>query len=451
MKTNCNLLYFLKKPKNYVNGHPCFIYLRITVDGIRVEFSSGRGIEPERWNAKAGKAIGTKEETKTLNAYLERLKTDVSAVHTQLIAEGAEITAERVKNRYLGKDEAISTHTVLEAIRDHNQRMGALIGRDYAKGTLGRFEVLERHVTGFIAHRYKKEDLDVRKIDRAFIADFDFYLRNEKKNANNTAVKYLKNFGKVVRICVDNKWIDSDPFAGYRFKSKPVKRDYLTADELQRIASRTFATDRLAQVRDFFLFSCYTGLSYVDVKNLRPSDIVLGVDGGRWIDIHRQKSDIRVPVPLLPVAETILDRYKEHPASVEKDLCLPISSNQKMNEYLVEVAELAGVKKTLGNRIAKRTFATTVTLSNGVPIESVSKMLGHTNLRTTQLYAHLLDEKIAHDMAPLKVLFAGTASAVDAMTDRNLQAILQLVHSEVSDREILTVIRALREKLKIAV
>ncbi|WP_286897903.1 MULTISPECIES: site-specific integrase [Sphingobacterium] len=451
MKTNLSLLFFLKKPKNYKDGSPRFIYLRITVDGQRAELSAGREIEPHRWNAKAAKAIGTKEETKILNTFLDKFKSEVSAVHTKMVAQGAEITAERIKLRYLGKDAPSPTHTILDAIKEHNLKMEALIGNDYATGTLKRFQVLERHLRGYIQHQYKNNDLDVKKIDKAFIANFDFYLRNEKKNANNTAVKYLKNFGKIVRICLDNKWLESDPFAGHRFKSKPVKRDYLTAEELQRIADREFKTDRLIQVRDFFLFSCYTGLSYVDVKNLRPSDIVIGVDGGRWINIHRQKTDIRVPIPLLPVAETILDRYKDHPVYAEKCLCLPIASNQKMNEYLVEVAELSGVKKTLGNRIAKRTFATTVTLSNGVPIESVSKMLGHTNLRTTQLYAHLLDQKIAHDMAPLKELFAGAGVAVDAMTDRNLQAILQLVHSEVSDQEILTVIKVLRVKLKIAI
>lgn len=449
MKTNCSLLYFLKKPKNHKNGDPCFIYLRITVNGIRAELATGREIVPERWNAKGGKAIGTKEETKIFNTFLERFKSDVTALHSQLVAEGTEITAERVKNRFLGKEEITAPHSILEAIRDHNQKMEALLGQDYAKGTLKRFEVLERHIAGYIAHQYKKEDLDVRRIDKEFIANFDFYLRNIKKNANNTAIKYLKNFGKIIRICADNKWVDSDPFAGHRFKSKPVKRDYLTHDELQRIASKKFSTDRLTQVRDFFLFSCYTGLSYVDVKNLRPTGIVIGVDGARWINIHRQKTDIRVPVPLLPVAEAIVDSYKDHPVCIEKDVCLPMSSNQKMNEYLAEVATLTAITKTLGSRIAKRTFATTVTLLNGVPLESVSKMLGHTNLRTTQLYAHLLDEKIANDMAPLRELFASTPSV--AMTDPNLEAILQLVHSDVSEQEIMTVIKILREKLRIAV
>ncbi|WP_313240248.1 site-specific integrase [Sphingobacterium multivorum] len=457
MKTNLSLLFFLKKPKNYKEGAPRFIYLRITVDGKRAELSAGREIEPDKWNSKAGKAIGTKEEKKTLNSFLDKFKSDVSAVHTQMVAKGAEIAAESVKLRYLGKDEPAPTHTILEAIKEHNLKMEALIGQDYAKGTLKRFQVLERHVEGYVLHLYKKNDLDVKKIDRAFIANFDFYLRNEKKNANNTAIKHIKNFGKIIRICVDNKWLESDPFVGYKLKSKPVHRDFLTADELQLVASKVFATERLAQVRDFFLFSCFTGLSYVDVKKLKPSEVIVGVDGSRWINIYRQKTGTRVPVPLLAVAEAILDKYKDHPVCIANDVCLPISSNQKMNEYLVEVADLSGVKKTLGNRVAKRTFATTVTLCNGVPIESVSKMLGHTNLRTTQIYAQLLDEKLAIDMAPLKELFknipmhTNVDTGTDGLAEQTLKAFLRILFPNASEQQVTSQIHMLKESLLQAV
>ncbi len=231
-------------------------------------------------------------------------------------------------------------------------------------------------------------------------------MRSEKANTNNTAIKHLKNLGKIVRICMANKWISSDPFFGYKLKSKEVHRNYLTAAELKLIVEKDFTTPRLSQVRDFFLFSCYTGLSYADVQKLKPSDINTGGDGEQWIITYRQKTNTRAAIPLLPVAKEILDRYKDHPVCINQNKALPVSSNQKMNEYLVEIAALAGVAKTLGNRIAKRTFATTVTLMNGVPIESVSKMLGHTNIRTNQLYAKILDEKVGNDMAPLREMFA---------------------------------------------
>lgn len=461
MKTNFSVLFYLKKPKNYVKG-AVPIYLRVTVEGKRAEISASRECEPGLWNTKAGHMAGTKEEAKTLNAYLDRMKAEVTASHTLLCSEGAEITAERVKSKYLGREE--KTHTLLEAIKDHNRKMKALLGTDYAPGTLRRFEVLERHVKGCLAHQYKKTDINVRLIDKEFIGNFDFYLRNEKQNRNNTAVKHLKNLGKIVRICIGNKWISSDPFFGYKLKSKDVHRNYLTADELQRIAKKRFSTPRLTQVRDFFLFSCYTGLSYADVQKLKPTDICIGSDGERWIVTHRQKTDTRVAVPLLPVAEAILDRYKDHPVCINQDKALPVSSNQKMNEYLVEIATITDIPKTLGNRIAKRTFATTVTLCNGVPIESVSKMLGHTNLRTTQLYAKILDEKVGNDMAPLRELFAGIKTDAELtqakampkladldMTDQNIQAILQLVRSDASAQQIMAEMMLIREKLQPAV
>ena len=405
MKTNFSVLFFLKKPKNYTKGAVYFIFLRITVDGVRAEMSTSRNCEPERWNAKAGKVIGTKEDVKTLNAYLENMKAEVYAAHSQLNVDGAVITADSVKCKFLGKAE--KTHTIMEAIKIHNTNMAALVeNEDYAEGTLRRFKVLEKHIKEYLLLKYQTGDLNIRNIDHEFIDGFDFYLHTSKDNDTNTASKHLKNLGKIVRICLRNKWIITDPFFGYKLKSKLVKREYLTADELQNIAGKKYSTARLTQVRDFFLFSCYTGLSYADVQKLKQTDIRIGIDGEKWLFSYRKKTGTPVAVPLIPLAADILERYKDHPFCVNNNRALPISSNQKMNEYLVEIAALSGIVKTLGNRIAKRTFATTVTLLNGVPIESVSKMMGHTNIRTTQLYAKMLDEKVSSDMAPLRQIFA---------------------------------------------
>ncbi len=330
MKTNFNLLFYLKKPKNYVSG-AVPVYLRITVDGKPVEMSASRKCEPELWNAKAGHMTGTKEDAKTLNVYLDKMKAGVTAAHTLLCVEDAEITAESVKCKFLGKAE--HTHTLGEAIKAHNKSMKALVGKDYAKGTLKRFEVLQRHITDFLSFQYHKTDINIKNIDHEFISGFDFYLRTEKANTNNTAIKHLKNLGKIVRICIANKWISADPFFGYKLKSKDVHRNDLTADELQRIAEKEFTTQRLSQVRDFFMFSCYTGLSYADVHKLKPSDIGIGADGERWIITYRQKTNTRAAIPLLPVAEAILDKYKSHPVCINQGKALPVSSNQKMNEY----------------------------------------------------------------------------------------------------------------------
>lgn len=419
MKTNFSVLFFLKKPKNYTKGAVYFIFLRITVDGVRAEMSTSRSCEPERWNAKAGKVIGTKEDVKTLNAYLENMKAEVYAAHSLLSLDGAEITADSIKCKYLGKEE--KAHTILEAIKVHNAKMKALVEKEeYAPGTLKRFEVLERHVEDYLVSKYSKKDFNVKSINHEFIDGFDFYLHTVKENDTNTANKHLKNLKKIVSICRKYKWINTDPFFGYTLKSKPVHREFLTANELQKITEKQFTTARLSQVRDFFLFSCYTGLSYADVQKLKFSDIGIGVDGERWIFSYRKKTDTRLAIPLLPIAIKILDSYSNLPSCINQDRALPISSNQKMNEYLVEIAAIAGVNQTLGNRIAKRTFATTVLLRNGVPIETVSRLLGHTNIRTTQLYAKVLDTKVSEDMAPLMGKSASHCERVNEITESKI-------------------------------
>jgi integrase len=214
-------------------------------------------------------------------------------------------------------------------------------------------------------------------------------------------MKYLANFKKVVLLCIKNGWLERDPFAGFKFTKKEVERPYLTAVELQEMASKEFKAERLTLVRDIFLFCCYTGLAYVDVKKLKRTEIGVGVDGERWIFTKRQKTDTASRIPLLPTSLRLLEKYKHHP-QCENGRLLPVLSNQKMNAYLKEIADACGIDKTLTFHVARHTFATTVTLSNGVPIETVSKMLGHTNIRTTQHYAKVLDIKVSEDMKALR-------------------------------------------------
>lgn len=232
--------------------------------------------------------------------------------------------------------------------------------------------------------------------------DLIYYLRSDKNCANNYVVKNIKNLGKILRICMENEWIDKSPFTAYKGKTKNVDRFYLNKEELAHITGKEFLSERLKQVRDVFIFCCFTGLAYVDVFKLKQENIRRGIDGDRWIFTNRQKTKTRSSVPLLSTAVEIVDRYSTNKICLNKGLLLPVPSNQKMNEYLKEIADLCGIEKKLTSHIARHTFATTVTLLNGVPIESVSKMLGHTNIRTTQHYAKILDIKVSEDMAMLK-------------------------------------------------
>ncbi|MCC7379920.1 MAG: Tyrosine recombinase XerD [Bacteroidetes bacterium ADurb.BinA245] len=399
MQSNLSFLFYLKKPKGYVSG-PAPIYLRLTVSGQRAEMSTGKECLPERWNSVAGLAKGNTEEVKSLNAYLSILQGKLHQYHNQLLATGETITAETLKNKVSGKSER--ARSLVKIFQDHNNQIETLLNDEFAPGTLERYKTSLKHTVNFLKWKFRVSDIDIRRIDHAFITEYEFYLRSVRKCNNNTAVKYIKNFGKIIRICIANGWLDKNPFSNYKSKVKEVERAFLVEEEMQVLASKEFVTERLNQVKDIFLFSCFTGLAYIDVKKLTKNNITIGIDGEKWIYTNRQKTDTRSNIPLLPMAEEIIAKYKEHPQCLNEGKLLPVLSNQKMNAYLKEMADVCGINKELTFHIARHTFATTVTLTNGVPIESVSKMLGHKNLRTTQHYAKILDRKVSDDMKMLR-------------------------------------------------
>jgi site-specific recombinase XerD len=251
-------------------------------------------------------------------------------------------------------------------------------------------------------HRYDIDDIDVSKIQYKFITDYDFWLRSTRMCGHNSTIKYLSNFRKIIYLCFKNGWIVKDPFVGFKMTKHEVERPFLTKEEIQLIESIEIENDRLRHVRDVFLFCCYTGLAYADVEALSPSHLFMGVDGEQWINTRRKKTEVSARIPLLRTARSILQAYSEDPECLARERLLPVPSNQKLNAYLKDLALVCGIKKDLTSHMARHTFATTVTLTNGVPIESVSKMLGHRSIRTTQLYAKVLDVKVSEDMTNLK-------------------------------------------------
>ncbi|PKB15093.1 site-specific integrase [Flavobacterium sp. 5] len=402
MNKTFNLLFFVKKGKIKADG-TAPIYLRITIDGVPKEISAKRTIQPERWDNKLQKVIGSSIEIKSLNAYLKTLEQQVYEAHHQVLKDKEQATSSILKAKLQGTDE--KQRMLVPIFQDHNNKIKELIGKEYAAGTLERYTTSLNHTIEFMQWKYNISDIDITKIDHAFITDYEFWLRSVRNCANNTAVKYIKNFNKIIKICLANDWIERNPFGNYKSKVKEVERVYLSETEIQTIIEKDFKTERLSLVRDIFLFSCFTGLAYIDVKNLTKSHISFGIDGEQWIFTHRQKTESASKIPILPVTQMIIDKYSDHPQSNNEDKLLPILSNQKMNAYLKEIAGVCRIEKELTFHIARHTFATTVTLTNGVPIESVSKMLGHKNLRTTQHYAKVLDRKVGEDMKILKNKF----------------------------------------------
>lgn len=399
MKTNFSLIFYIRRQKNYQSG-PVPIYLRITVDGKRSELSTGRDCPPEEWNGNLGRAIGKKERIKALNAYLDTLQHKVKIAHHELLDNGKVITSKSVSDQFSGRGE--KPRQLLELFAEHNAKVKALLGNGFEANTLKGYQTSIRHLTRFLQSNYKITDIDIKKLDHAFIQDFEFYLKTYCKCSGVSAAKYIKHLKKIVNNCIANKWLNNNPFINYKSNAKAKERTFLTSDELKRVVNKNFTIERLQQVKDVFVFCSYTGLSYADVKKLSRDEIATGVDGEKWIFTSRQKTDTSSRIPLLETPLHIIEQYESHPQCENQNLLLPVLSNQKMNAYLKEIADLCGIKKHLTFHLARHTFATTVTLSNGVPIETVSKMLGHTDLKTTQHYAKILDIKVSNDMAMLR-------------------------------------------------
>ena len=385
------------------------IYARLTINEVRTEFSIKRFIEPEKWINKASIAKGNTEEIKNLNATIVAIRTKIFQHYNRLLENDKHISVETVKNSYFGITE--KSKTIVEVFEYHNAQMKSLIDKDFASGTYDRYCTALRHIVEFLQFKYKVSDYAIKDINHEFITEYEYFLKTVRKCAHNTAIKYLTNFKKIVRICFGNGWIAKDPFYNYHFNLIEVEREILMAHEIQAIADKEFCTTRLAQVRDIFLFCCFTGLAYSDVKKLSKNHVIIGIDGDKWIKINRTKTDTRSSIPILPMAQDILNRYANNPKCVTENTLLPVASNQKMNGYLKEIAAVCGIEKTITFHIARHSFATTITLQNDVPIESVSKMLGHKSIKTTQHYAKVLDKKVSADMQLLKQKLSVNISA----------------------------------------
>ncbi len=374
------------------------VFMRVTVNGKRADISINRRVHTNNW--EDGRAKGKSQEAKQLNLYLESLKAKVYSIQRDLVDRKEPITAEKVKKIFQGK--GAKDKTLVQVFEYHNEQMRQLIGKDFSIETWHRYETTLKHVKEFMLHQYKVKDLCLHEVRYEFVTNFEFYLKTVRSCGHNSTLKYILNVRKIISLALKNEWLDKDPFKNYSNRFEEVDRGFLSMEELAAIEQKNITIPRLAVVRDIFIFSCYTGLSYAEVAKLSLSNIVLGIDGEKWIHIRRTKTDVKSTVPLLPKALDIIERYKEHHSVQGKDKLLPVMTNQKMNAYLKELGDICGISKVLTYHLARHTFATTVTLTNGVPIESVSAMLGHKSIKTTQIYAKVVEQKVGTDMAALK-------------------------------------------------
>ncbi len=388
--------------KNKMKDDKVPVYVSVTINGKRVELSLKQFIVLEDWNPRKEQGKGMNPEIIQLNRYLQQVKSRIVECYRQLQLQGKVPTAELVKNEFLGVTE--DRPTLLKLVDYHNETMQGIL----APGTLKNYYTTVKYLKLYINQRYKAKDYPLADLSYQFITDFEHFLRShkpldhQKPMGNNGVMKHLERFRKIVTMGARLEWLEKDPFTHFQLKFHKTTREYLTAEELERIEKKAFSIPRLQYVRDLFVFSCYTGLAYIDAVQLKPENISIGMDGENWISVSRQKTRQPVRIPILPKAQEVLDTYKDHPRALNIGCLFPNISNQKLNSYLKEVADLCNIQKPLTFHIARHTFATTVTLTNGVPLETVSKLLGHSSIQMTQVYAKIVEQKVSQDMRNLR-------------------------------------------------
>lgn len=394
-------IHFTTRPDKAKDGKEP-IYACVTVNRQRAYIALKQNVDPKNWDGGKGAAKGNKDEVKSINNYLEEVRLALGNSYKELQVKRKMLSAKAVKDLYLGEEAEV--YSLSRLITYHNETST----EDLKWSTLKHYYVTQRYLMKFLEAQFNATDIYLHQLDYKFVKDFEVYLRNHKPKDhqkamnNNGVMKHIIRLKKMVNLAQNLRWIDNDPFATYKLKMQKVNREQLSDKELADLEGKNLTIERLAMVRDMFVFCCYTGLSYVDVMSLTPSHIVAGSDGERWIRTCREKTLIPVNVPLLPQALKILDKYRTNIRALSDGTVFPIISNQKVNSYLKELADICGITKNVSFHIARHTFATTVTLSNGVPIETVSKILGHTKITTTQIYAKVVERKLKEDMKNLK-------------------------------------------------
>ena len=390
-------LFFLKKTRLLKNGEAS-VCMRITVNGTRVENNIRKSIDPALWSQAKETARGKSRRACDLNTYIEEARIKLYQIFCELEQQNRPVTAHLLQELFFGQEKPEEVRTLLGTMQEHNDQCRALVGTDYALITVRRYESCRRYLAELIRQRYGKEDLPLTEVNGELVRAFAFYLKTEKGCQQNTVIRYMKCLKKITNLACANDWMAKDPFLGIRFHEKEVVREFLTMDELQTIYHKEFPLERLTLVRDVFIFAAFTGLAFIDVQQLAPEHIVRDNNGNLWIRKPRQKTKNMCNIPLLDIPQEILRKYADHPTCRKKGVLLPVPCNQKMNSYLKEIADICMIRKNLTTHCARHSYATSVCLANGVSLENVAKMLGHSNIKMTQHYARVLDSSILRDM-----------------------------------------------------
>ena len=391
MRSTFSTLFYLKRNEPKKNGN-VVIMIRITVDGDSIQFSSKLNINPMYWDNKTGRAKGKSNEVQKVNCAIDALRAKIAQHYNHMMEVDGYVTPDKIKNRLLGiegKDK-----TIISYFESFNEHYKLKIGTTTSRTTYTKYVLTKNRLKEFLKTKYKVSDMPIHELKTILLQDFYLFLRNTHKSGNNNAMKMLQRLRTVLYFAKNSGIQFIDPFANFRMSFEKSDRSYLDLDEVNKIYNKKFISESLERVRDFFIFACYTGLSYSDMRDLTEDNIMKGIDGNLWIIDKRNKTGVKYNVRLLDIPKSIIDKYA---GSRKNGKLLPIISNQHMNDYLHEIAELCNIRKKITCHVARHSFAT-ICLTEGVPIESVSKMLGHSNIRTTQIYARVVDHKLSSDM-----------------------------------------------------
>ena len=381
------------------------ILMQLTIGQQTCHISTKQNILPEKWGD--GKPIGHTREDQAITAVLEEIRTKAYNKFLQLQGQNINVTPERLKQALLGKDQ-VQPRGYVEIFDQWLVEYSKMVGITTSKRTLDKYILVRNRLQDYIASQLGVKDISLEEVTPKFLSNFDNYLRVEYNMANNHAMKIRQKLRTIYKVAIDNGWVSKNPFSTVKIHFDPVERDVLTKSELTALIQTDMIFDRLEKMRDVFVFACFTGLAHCDVAGLTKENIITDEAGQVWLKTHRQKTSEVVDIPLLEIPQLIIKKYQGMKGLNGK--LLPTLTNSCSNLYLKEVAVRCGINKTLTFHMARHTFATTVTLSNGVPIESVAKMLGHRNIRTTQIYAKVIKDKLAEDMNNLATRICGDYS-----------------------------------------
>ena len=400
VRSSFAILFFIRDSRVRKDGTTS-IEVVLTVNGERCAFSTGKKVKSCNWDKNKQQVKGKDEEAQSLNNYLKAIKAKLYQKEAELLERGFVITAELLRDAYFDKVESLKEKSLFEVFEEHNQEQEKLIGNGVSKATHWVSVYTIRLLREFVQQKYKREDLYLRELNINFIQSFHSFLRIDKGMAQNSSTKHLKLLKKIINLSVANSYMAFNPFSTYKVEREPVEIDFLDEEELRKIINFDTPLPRLERAKDMFLFGCFTGLSYIDIKTLTPEHFEKDSASRIWIKKRRVKTGVLSRIPLLPIAKLILDKYK----GGEK--LLPIQDPADINKYLKDIAILCGINKRICFHTSRHTFASTVTLANNISLEVVSKMLGHTNTRMTAHYAKLIDKCIGEQMDKLMDTFTG--------------------------------------------